>query len=117
MIIIKEVNFNFSFFVYFLIIFIIFKYTTNKGEDNMGSYIKFYLEDGEKEAMPIVVHIETFVEYDILKEIERATKEKVKDNLWKFDNDYDFVEDIMKSFANKYKFNYDIVFADINIYA
>lgn len=86
----------------------------------MGSYIKFHLEKGVHEDMPIVVHIEESVEYDILKGIEKSTKEKVKEYLDEdkhWENDFDFVDSIMKSFADKYKFNYYIVFADINIYA
>lgn len=79
-------------------------------------YIKFYLYDKNSD-MPIVVRIEKDkdIDYDILKEINQATKEKIK-SVIKWNNDFDFIDEIMKSFANKYNFQYQIIFADINIY-
>ena len=79
-------------------------------------YIKFYLYDKNPD-MPIVVRIEKDkdIDYDILKKINQATKEKIK-SVIKWNNDFDFIDEIMKSFANKYNFQYQIIFADINIY-
>ena len=79
-------------------------------------YIKFYLCD-KNQNMPVVVHIEKDkdIDYNILKEINQATKEKIK-SVIKWNNDFDFIDEIMKSFAKKYNFQYQIIFADINIY-
>lgn len=89
-------------------------YQMNVVNDNKKDfrYMSFDFSDGECQHYPIVVRINKFIDVDVMKEIDNATQIKMNEYIEKeeyWDADDILVDDVMKTFAEKYDFNYEFV--------
>lgn len=78
----------------------------------IGTCIKFEFSKNCEDV--IMVCIDKYMDYNILQEINETTKKEMQN--YTGQDKFDFVDVIMYPFAKKYNFNYEILFADINIY-
>jgi hypothetical protein len=75
-------------------------------------YMSFDFSDGECKHYPIIVRINKFIDVDIMKEIDNATQNKMNEYIEKeeyWDCDDILVDEVMKTFAEKYNFTYEFV--------
>lgn len=78
----------------------------------MAKYMSFDFSDGECTHYPIMVRIEQDISLEIMKEIDKAIKDKFseyveKDLYWK--SDEEFVKTVLDELTKKYNFNYEVI--------
>lgn len=84
----------------------------------MAKYMSFDFSDGECNHCPIVVRIEQDISFDTMKEIDKATNDKMNKYISKgdyWDTDEILVDNVLKKMSKKYNFNYEIVGIDYNV--
>lgn len=84
----------------------------------MSNYISFNFTDGDNNSFPIIVRIENEISNEIYKEIDIAIQNRMDEYIEKqeyWDCDDILVDEVMKKYADKYKFNYEFVSINYNI--
>lgn len=84
----------------------------------MAKYMSFDFSDGECNHYPIVVRIEQDISFDTMKEIDKATNDKMNEYISNgdyWDTDEILVDNVLKEMSKKYNFNYEIVGIDYNV--
>ena len=84
----------------------------------MSNYISFDFTDGDNNSFPIIVRIENEISNEVYKEIDIAIQNRMDEYIEKheyWDCDDILVDEVMKKYADKYKFNYEFVSINYHI--